>query len=162
LKLWLVLLLLPAFLQADEQKSKGRPRAMGELTLRLIEADSAVGGPNDATDMVPAELKALLRFTRYRLLDAAYLRGTEDQAMRVALAGGLSGRVRFQVRARQPVVLLEFDVEIEAPAAPGEKPRRLLETMVTARSGETMVLGASRMRDSSNALIVLLVGKLLP
>jgi hypothetical protein len=112
--------------------------------------------------MVPAELKTLLRFTRYRLLDSAYVRGSADQTMRVALAGTLSGRVKFEVRSRQPAPLLEFEVVVEGPRQNEKSGNRLLETTTTARNGETVVLGASRMRDSSNALIVLLTGKLLP
>jgi hypothetical protein len=38
----------------------------------------------------------------------------------------------------------------------------LLETEAVGASGETLVLGASRMKDARNALIVLLTGRLLP
>jgi hypothetical protein len=157
--LWLVPLLALAG-QNDNRKSPA-PRATGEITLRVIEASSSPNAANDAADLVPAELKTLLRYTRYRLLDSAYLRGTEDRTMTVTLAGNLEGRVEFEVRARQPAVTLEYTVEITGPPDPGKRRSVLLETETTARSGETVVLGASRMRDSANALIVLLTGKLL-
>ena len=161
MKILLVLLAIPALLLGADEKKKA-PRAIAEITLRVIEASSAANAGNDAADLVPAELKTLLKFTRYRLMDSAYVKGVEDESMRVFLAGKLSGRIRFDVRARLPVPLLEFEVQIDGPAATGERAPRLLETTTTAKSGETVVLGASRMLDSTNALIVVLTGKLLP
>src|SRR3989442_189079 len=37
------------------------PRRQAEFVLRVIEASSTSQGPNDAADVVPAELKSLLR-----------------------------------------------------------------------------------------------------
>ena len=158
-RVWL--LAIPLLLTAQDRKRE-RARPMAEVTLRLIEATSAASAANDAADLVPAELKTLLRFTRYRLLDSAYVRGTEDEDMSLTLAGNLSGTVKFDVRMREPETLLEVDVEIHGPARSGERAPKLLETTTMAKSGETVVLGASRMRDSTNALIVLLTAKLLP
>jgi hypothetical protein len=154
-----VLLAIPALLAAQDKK---RTRSMAEVTLRLIEASSAAGARNDGAELVPAELKTLLRFTSYHLLDSAFVRGTEEQPMRLALAGNLAGEVRFEVRSRQPETILEVNVEIEGAAVAGGRAPRLLETTIRAKNGETVVLGASRMRDSSNALIVLLTAKLMP
>ena len=155
----IVLLLIPALLAAQDRK---RVRAMAEVTLRLVEATSAANAPNDAAELVPAELKTLLRFTRFHLLDSAFVRGTEEQGMRLALAGNLAGRVTFEVRSRQPDTIMVFNVEIDGPGTAGTRAPRLLETTTLVKSGETVVLGASRMRDATNALIVLLTAKLLP
>jgi hypothetical protein len=161
MKRWLVLFAIPAVLAAQEKEKK--PRPMAEVTLRLIEASSAANAPNDAADLVPAELKSLLRFTRYHLLDSAFVRGTEEESMRIMLAGrDMSGRIKFELRERQPVPVMEFEVEIDGAPGSTQRAQRLLETTTTAKSGETVVLGASRMRDAQNALIVLLTGKLLP
>jgi hypothetical protein len=165
MKLLLALLLAPLLLAGDDEDSKknATPRANGEVTLRVVEASSAPNAANDAADLVPAELKTLLRFTRYRLLDSAYLRGLEGRGMTVTLAGNLESKVEFTVKSRQPVLLLEYVVEVMGPPPDsGKRNTTLLETKTTAKAGETVVLGASRMRDSSNALIVLLTGKLLP
>jgi len=161
MRLLLAILLAPLLLAGQDEKRAKAARPTAEITLRIVEATSAANAANDAADLVPAELKALLRFSKYRLLDSAFLRGVEEETMRVALAGNLSGEVRFEVRSRQPPVM-EFDVEIQGPADPGKRAPVLLETTTTAKSGETVVLGASRMRDSSNALIVLLTAKLVP
>jgi hypothetical protein len=163
MKKLLVLMAIPALLFAEQKKRDESPRHMVEVTLRVILANSDAGTANDAADLVPAELKTLLRFTRYHLKDSGYVRGITGQEMRVSLAADLSGRIRVKVRDQQPGPLLEFEVEVDGPLPPGaQRAPRLLETTTTAKSGETVVLGASRMRDSSNALIVLLTGKLLP
>jgi hypothetical protein len=159
----LLLFAIPLVLIAqDRKRERERVRPMAEVTLRLVEASSAASAANDAADLVPSELKTLLRFTRYHLLDSAYVRGTEDEEMSLTLAGNLSGTVKFDVRMREPEVMLEVDVEINGPARSGERAPKLLETTTMAKSGETVVLGASRMRDSTNALIVLLTAKLIP
>lgn len=154
----LLCLAIAPLLAADEKRAE--PRREAEIMLRLIEATSAAGASNDAAALVPQELKSLLRFNTYHLLDSGYVRGGEKETLRLALAGSLLGEVRFRVRAGTPPAI-EFDVEVKGPRdGKGDRPD-LLETSATAKSGETVVLGASRMRDSANALIVLLTGKLI-
>ena len=62
--------------------------------------------------------------------------------------------------AAQPAEL-EYKVELRGPQPEKGSAPKLLETSATGKSGETIVLGASRMHDSSRAMIVLLTGKLL-
>jgi hypothetical protein len=146
------------------------PRRQAEFLLRVIEAGSGVGadkpGPNDAVELVPAELKSMLKYNRYTLLDSAVLRGMEAEDLRLALANNLNGKLRFNVRESA----LEMSVDMEGP--PGNIKNnngldvthwpRVLSTTATAKSGETVVLGASKMRGGNNALIVLVTAKLLP
>lgn len=145
-------------LSADEKRPE--PRREAEIAVRLIEATSAAGASNDGAALVPQELKSLLRFNSYRQLDSGYLRGVERETARLTLAGNLLGEVRFRLRAGVPSVL-EFDVEVRGPRDGKGDRSVLLETSATAKSGETVVLGASRMRDNASALIVLLTGKLI-
>ena len=47
---------------------------------------------------MPQELKGLLRYTRYHLLDTAVLRGAESQELKLAIAGDLRAEVEFSLR----------------------------------------------------------------
>ena len=143
---------------AEQNQKNKSPRRQAELTLRVVEASSIGTAPNDAADLVPQELKNLLRFSRYRLLDAAMIRGGEGETLRLAIAGELRARMQFEMREGGK---LEYDLEIHAPSS-GKGTDVLLETEAVGASGETLVLGASRMKDARSALIVLLTGRLLP
>ncbi len=144
------------------------PPRQAEFTLRVLEA-GAQPGPNDAADLVPAELKSMLRYARYGLRDSALLRGVEANNLTIALAGNLSGQMRFSVQEVQPAPLVSLSINIYGPPAiskvDGKEASRtptLLQTTATMKSGETVVLGASKMQGGTAALIVLLTAKLLP
>ena len=154
-----LLLILACSLVFAEDKKENRPRRQAEISLRIIEASSVPTAKNDAVTLVPAELKSLLRYSRYGLLDNAYLRGEEREGHRIAVAGNLRGRLRYTVEPNAP---LRIEFEIDGPPDDKGKSTRLLETSTTAKSGETVVLGASRMRGGDNGLIVLVNIKLLP
>ncbi len=155
-------------------KQYDTPLRQAEFVLRVIEASSAANKPDDAADLVPAELKSLLRYTRYGLRDVAILRSMEsDPAQaRFTLAGGMAGYLYFRVRDAQPKPMLEVNIRMTSSGGTvlktqggGESISRpeLLATSATVKSGETVVLGASKMIDGGgNALIVLLTAKLLP
>lgn len=143
------------------------PRRQAEFLLRVIEAGASPDkGANDAAELVPAELKSMLKYNRYTLLDSAILRGMEAEDLRQVLANNLNGRVRFNVRESA----LEMSVEITGPPTNIKNNQgndtthwpNVLQTTATAKSGETVVLGASKMRGGNNALIVLVTAKLLP
>lgn len=160
----LALCLFATVLSADPQK-RDRPAKnirQAEITLQLVEARSVApktGG--DASNLVPAELRNLLRFKHYALIDSAYVRGREDESIRIALAVHLQGRLKFNVEERD-ADSLRFEVEIEGqPDAKGER-STLLETETTLKNGGTVVLGASRMQGADRALIVLLTARMIP
>ena len=136
------------------------PRRQAEFILRVIEASSTTQGPNDAVDLVPAELKSLLRYNRYALRDSAVLRGLESEGLRLELASNLLCRMSFRVRDT-----IELELLIQGPLQTIKDRTfnpELLATTTTVKSGETVVLGASKMQGGSTALIVLLTAKLLP
>lgn len=139
--------------QRNSEKEKRAPRRQAEMRLQVIQASSADQGQNDAAALVPAELKSLLRYNRYTLLDAAFLRATERTEQRIAVAGDMLGEVEFEV---------QIDGQIEVRLELRRANNLLLDTRATVKSGETVVLGASRMRDGSTGLIVLLTTKLIP
>ena len=142
------------------------PRRQAEFLLRVVEAGSGAQGPNDAADLVPAELKTLLKYTRYGLMDSTVVRGMEADRLRIALGGNLAGSLRFVMRESA----LELEVELQGPPMNVKNSGgndtttypTILRTTATMKSGETVVLGASKMRGGANALIVLLTAKLVP
>jgi hypothetical protein len=158
-----VALLLPALLlalpvAAEEKKSKDRgPKRDAEFTLRVIEASSGTG-TNDAAALVPAELKNLLKYDRYALLDSAIVRGIENKELTVTLAGNMEGELEFDFDGQTSAM----SVRVEISHRPMVHSVTLLETETRVKSGETVVLGASRMKGGGNSLIVLLTAKLLP
>ena len=136
------------------------PRRQAEFILRVIEASSTGQGPNDAADLVPAELKSLLRYNRYAQRDSAVLRGLESDPLRLELASNLMCRMSFRVRDT-----IELELLIQGPLQTIKDRTfnpELLATTTTVKNGETVVLGASKMQGGSSALIVLLTAKLLP
>ena len=141
------------------------PRRQAEFLIRVIEATSSPQAPNDAADLVPAELKSLVKYQRYGLLDSAVVRGMEAERPHIALGGNMDGHLRFDVRESA----LELALSITGPPSvvmdKGTQTTsryNVLDTTATMKSGETVVLGASKMRGGNNALIVLVTAKLLP
>jgi len=143
------------------------PRRQAEFLLRVIEAGAGVDkAASDAVELVPAELKSMLKYNRYTLLDSAVLRGMEAEDLRLALGNNLNGKLRFNVRESA----IEMSVDITGPPTNIKNQGgndtthwpNILATTATAKSGETVVLGASKMRGGNNALIVLVTAKLLP
>jgi hypothetical protein len=152
MRIFLAALLIFASLAPAEQNRKA-PRRQAQFQVSLIEANST-STANDAAALVPAELKALLRFKSYHEIDSAFLRASEGETQRIALAGGdLLGELEFSVRQDGQIMV---DVEIRREKG------IVLETEVTVKNGEPTVLGASRMREASSALIVLLTVRLIP
>jgi hypothetical protein len=149
----LLLALMTAGNAAAQKSEKKGPRRQAEVRLQVIQASSSEQGPNDAATLVPAELKSLLRYSRYTLLDSAFLRATERTEQRITVAADMLGEVEFEV---------QIDGQIEVKLELRRATSLLLDTRATVKSGETVVLGASRMRDGSSALIVLLTTKLIP
>ncbi|MBI3693597.1 MAG: hypothetical protein HY238_01985 [Acidobacteria bacterium] len=116
-----------------------------------------VGEPAAAEDVAQ---EALLRYDRYAQRDSAVLRGLESDPLRLELAGNLMCRMTFRVRDT-----IELDLLIQGPLQTINDRTfnpELLATTTTVKSGETVVLGASKMQGGSSALIVLLTAKLLP
>jgi hypothetical protein len=151
-------LLLTPPAAAQEKKPKERtPRREAEFTLRVIEASSGTG-TNDAAALVPAELKGILKYDRYTLLDSAVVRGIENKELTITLAGNMQSELEFDFDSQSPAI----SVRVEISHRPALHSVTLLETETRVKSGETVVLGASRMRGGGSSLIVLLTAKLLP
>jgi len=143
------------------------PRRQAEFVLRVIEASSLPQATNDAADLVPGELKSLLRYSRYAQRDSAIARGMEAEWLYLGLAGNLRGSLRFRIQSDPASPQLSVFLRIQGkPQVLGDAKSpytpTLLETSAGVKDGETVVLGASKMQENTAALIVLLTAKLLP
>jgi len=163
-RLFILFVMIVALVGAADKKVRPKgPRTQAVITLRIVEASSAAAA-NDAADLVPQELKGLLRYTRYHLLDTAVLRGAEGEELTLAIAGDLRADAEFTLRGTPQQPVLDYSVQIRRQRDGTASGERLMDTRVSGQNGETIVLGASRMnlKESAKALIVLLTGKLIP
>jgi hypothetical protein len=124
-----------------------------------------------------ADLKGFLPFKSYQLLDAVWMRATQDRPAEGHIATGHGGpdyRVRLRFRnvgspADRNLFLDAFSL-MEEPAAPkppaaGQKEgeattprpsRALIDTSFGLKEGETIVVGTSKVDGGDEALVVLL------
>ena len=140
------------------------PPVTYEVRARLI-----LAVPEDPPEPIPGELEdvaALLgnvfRFTNYKLVDHVVIRANTERTVRLAAAGG---KCSLQLRARyQPpeegdpktgvFAFDEFVFVLEG--------NRILETTFRVLSGDTVIVGASRMEDPDEALIIILTATCAP
>jgi len=135
-----------------------------QFVVRVIEASSEPGAPNDASEVVPAELKEILRHTAYSQVGVAILRGRDAEFS----LGNMVGEIDAEIVDRGGDQLIKFDLElaekvpvIDDDGEAGYDWRPIIETADVARDGEDVVLGASSMSGSGKAMIVLMNVKII-
>ncbi len=155
----LLLLLATLSLGAMEPVAPAEGPTGIQYVVRLIEASSDPAAPNDAADVVPAQLKTVLRHEAYSQVGVVILRGRETEFS----LGNLMGEIESRIIDRGGEKVIEFELEIvEIRPARGEEheddeeSRTVIESADIARDGETVVLGASSMRGGGKAMIVLM------
>src|SRR6185295_4623794 len=147
----------------------------------LLVAASTRGG-DSGLEMPPnvqkalGDLKGFLPFKSYELLDAVWMRATQDRPVegRVSGRGGAGYEVRMRFRnlgsATDRSLFLDAFSVTEEPSMPrppvagakeGEaftpRPSRdLISTSFSLKPGETIVVGTSKVDGTSEALVVLL------
>jgi len=144
--------------------------------LLLLAASTKAGSPGTE---VPAnaqkalsDLKGFLPFKSYELLDTAWVRATQDEALSARLVGRQGAQNQVQLRFRntgtkedRSLYVDGFSLRAEPfsppPAAGGEKQparpaRSLIETAFSLKEGETIVVGTSKVDGGDEALVVLL------
>jgi hypothetical protein len=158
------------------------PPSERTFTFQLVLLAASVDGPA-RFENVPAnaqkalaDVKDFLPYKSYQLLDLAWLRSSRSAEAQLAGPDGrtLSAQIRFYSPQDEPqrievqrLVVVEANVLptllIEpprtdgAPTATAPRPLRpLLETSFGMRSGETVVVGTSKLDGPSKALVVLL------
>jgi hypothetical protein len=144
--------------------------------LLLLAASTKAGSPGTE---VPAnaqkalsDLKGFLPFKGYELLDTAWVRATQDEALSARLVGRQGAQHQVQLRFRntgtkedRSLYVDGFSLRAEPfsppPAAGGEKQparpgRSLIETAFSLKEGETIVVGTSKVDGGDEALVLLL------
>lgn len=152
------------------------------FTFQLVLLAASVDGPS-RFENVPAnaqkalaDVKDFLPYKSYQLLDLAWLRSSRNAEAQLAGPDGrtLSAQLRFYSPQGEPLrievqrlvvveaplveqMLLEAPRHDGAPTAIAPRALRpLLETSFGMRSGETVVVGTSKLDGPSKALVVLL------
>jgi len=154
-------------------KADGNPRDQSfQLLLLAAGGKARSGGPEIPANVQKAlaELKGFLPFKGYELLDSTWMRGTQDRVTEARLVGrdGAVYDVTLLFRAPSSGDLFIDGFRLKAepftPTSPGgaretrnTRPgRELIQTTFGIKTGETVVVGTSRVEDSDEALVVLL------
>ena len=154
-------------------KADGNPRDQSfQLLLLAAGGKARSGGPEIPANVQKAlaELKGFLPFKGYELLDSTWMRATQDRVTEARLIGrdGASYEATLLFRAPSSGDLFIDGFRLKAepftPTSPGgaketrnTRPGRdLIQTTFGIKTGETVVVGTSRVEDSDEALVVLL------
>jgi hypothetical protein len=161
-------------------KADGAPFTQSFQVLLLAASTKAEdGGPEIPANVQKAlaDLKGFLPFKSYRLLDAVWMRATQDRLTEGHAVTGRDGpdyRVRLRFRTvgapQERSLFVDGFSLMEEPGAPkppaaGEKPgeavtprpsRAVIDTSFGLKEGETIVVGTSKVDGADEALVVLL------
>jgi hypothetical protein len=154
-------------------KADGNPRGQSfQLLLLAAGGKARSGGPEIPANVQKAlaDLKSFLPFKGYELLDSTWMRATQDRVTEARLIGrdGASYSVTLLFRAPSSGDLFIDGFRLKAepftPTSPaGVKEARntrpgrdLIQTTFGIKTGETVVVGTSRVEDADEALVVLL------
>jgi hypothetical protein len=120
------------------------------------------------SDPVIKELRKLLRYKGYTLLDATLVRVVSRERASVVL--GPKAEFEFSLRpdvavdAKAPVIKTEVRLrQIERPGPPGAQPivTTLVESALNIKSGDRTVVGVSKLDGGDKGLILIITGKII-
>jgi hypothetical protein len=154
-------------------KADGNPRGQSfQLLLLAAGTKARNGGPEVPANVQKAlaELKGFLPFKGYELLDSTWMHATQDRVTEARLVGrdGASYDVTLLFRAPSSGDLFIDGFRLKAepftPTSPGgvketrntQPSRILIDTTFGIKTGETVVVGTSKVDGSDEALVVLL------
>ncbi|HEX3555919.1 MAG TPA: hypothetical protein VIA62_22100 [Thermoanaerobaculia bacterium] len=120
-----------------------------------------------------ADLRGFLPYKSYQLLDASWLRATQDRVTNGRVVGrqdeAYRVRLRFRITGNDQMFVDSFELTEEPsmprPASEAKKgeagiaphaPRELISTTFSLKRGETIVVGSSKVDGADEALVVLL------
>lgn len=146
------------------------------FTVQLVLGSEAGDSKTDEvlqSDPLIAELKELLRYKNFTLLDSNLIRTLNQGRAEISLGREAEFDLILQPRFIQEendqliqmeVLLRRIDKNVQA-AAPGQPPLRgattLIETQLTMKSGEKTVVGVSKLNGGDKGLILILSGKVI-
>lgn len=134
-----------------------------EITIKLVRATKSSAEPTISDEIRNmARLGEVLRFNQYALMDSAIIEAQEGQSSVLLLAKD------YQLHFFPDVVqegngiirLKNFELRKRTRGKGKGLFTPLISVTVNLRSGETLVLGASRFEESDQALLVILLGKM--
>jgi hypothetical protein len=152
---------------AKEDRSPGTQRF--QILLLAGTTKPGASGPEIPAnaEKALADLKQFLPFKSYRLVDAAWLSGTEGQSTRGRLAG--SGGVAYDVTLRfratgdreAPSLFMDLfqlgqEEVLQTKDGPHYDVRQLIQTTFSLKEGETIVVGTSKADGTDEAVVTLL------
>jgi hypothetical protein len=154
-------------------KEDATPRTQN-FQLLLLAAGTKGGSPGTEVptnaQKALSDLKGFLPFKSYELLDTAWVRATQDEALSARLVGRQGAQHQVQLRFRntgtkedRSLYVDGFSLRAEPfsppPSTGGERARparSLIETAFSLKEGETIVVGTSKIDGGDEALVVLL------
>ena len=145
------------------------------FTVQLVLGSEAGDSKTDEVlqnDPLIAELKKLLRYKNFTLLDSNLIRTLNQGEAEISLGRDtefdLVLRPKFIQEQNDRIIQIEvrlrrIDKEVQTPV-PGQNPVRattLIETQLTMKSGEKTVVGVSKLNGGDKGLILILSGKVI-
>jgi len=145
------------------------------FTVQLVLGSEAGDSKTDEVlqnDPLIAELKKLLRYKNFTLLDSNLIRTLNQGEAEISLGRDtefdLVLRPKFIQEQNDRIIQIEvrlrrIDNEVQTPV-PGQNPVRattLIETQLTMKSGEKTVVGVSKLNGGDKGLILILSGKVI-
>jgi hypothetical protein len=145
-------------------REDGAPRTQSFQVLLLAASTKPVSSglevPANAQKAL-SDLKGFLPFKGYELLDAVWMRATQDRIAEGHVAGRAAASYHVGLRFRNVGNPDDHNLFVDAfqlreePTMP-KPPRDLISTSFSLKAGETIVVGTSKVDGTGEALVVLL------
>ena len=148
------------------------------FTVQLVLGSEAAGSPTDEAlkdDKVIAELRSLLRYKTFTLLDQNFVRTLDQKGAEILMGKGQE----FVITFRRPksikdgaddiiqaeIRLARIDIGPGHATSSGtpipSSSTSLVQTSLTMKSGEKTVVGVSKMNGGDKGLILIISGKII-
>ena len=131
------------------------------IAVKMIRAraDAPAGDLSREIGGIGNKLREVFRFNDYSLIDSAVLGGSEGESVSSLLGGEYRLGFRIEPAGQAPLVRLARFTLSREHALPGGRKFDIpvYRTTITAGLNQTMVVGASRERQSNKALILILL-----
>jgi hypothetical protein len=146
-----------------------------QFTIQLILGSEAGDQKTDEAllnDPVIKELKSLLRYKIFTLLDTSFVRVLEDSDSKIIMGKNAEFTIAVEPKyikeekggILQVRVQLDQYTYFENPAKPGQKDffsKRLMESALMMKPGERTVVGVSKLDGGDKGLILIITGKVI-
>ena len=109
-----------------------------------------------------ADLRQLLPYKGYRLLDSGSIRAQREGEFRLGTTPAFRARLRYEwsdFPVRQDLLLHAFQLQQVIDTLEGEDYKLLLSTSFSLTVGETVVVGTSKLNGNDEALVVFLTAE---